>query len=242
MPTVSGVFRSQESARNAVAALKQEGLSRVNLLLPEARESQIDAVPVSETEQPGMGKAVGGVVGGAVGMAAGMEFGTAAATILIPGVGPVLAVGLAAAAILGIGGAVGGAVVGEALEKDSTKGLPADELFVYKDALRQGRSVLFVETKYDDEAQRAREILAGAGAESIDAAREEWWIGLRSAEAEHYRSLGGEFESAEKDYRLGFEAALRNGSGVVNPDPRSSEAYRCGYQRGRAYQEKPLRD
>src|SRR5262249_17523425 len=131
MRTVSGVFRSQEAATNAAAALKQGGFSRINLLLPQARESQIDAVPVSETEQPGMGKAVGGVVGGAVGMAAGIEFGTAAATILIPGVGPVLAAGLAAAAILGIGGAVGGAAVGEALEKDSTRGLPADELFVY---------------------------------------------------------------------------------------------------------------
>ncbi len=71
-------------------------------------------------------------------MAAGLEFGAAAATVLIPGVGPVLAVGLAAAAILGIGGAVGGAAAGAALEKDSTTGLPADELFVYKDALRQG--------------------------------------------------------------------------------------------------------
>jgi hypothetical protein len=241
MRTVSGVFRSQDAATNAATALKQEGLSRINLLLPQARESQIDTVPLSETEQPGMGRAVGGVVGGAVGMAAGLEFGTAAATILIPGVGPVLAAGLAAAAILGIGGAVGGAAVGEALETDSTRGLPADELFVYKDALRQGRSVLFVETKHDDEAQRAREILANAGAETIDAAREEWWIGLRSAEAEHYRNLGGEFESAEKDYRLGFEAALRNGNGVVNPDPRASEAYRCGYKRGIAYQEQRWR-
>ncbi len=37
-----------------------------------------------------MGKTVGGVLGGALGMAAGMELGAAAATILIPGVGPVL--------------------------------------------------------------------------------------------------------------------------------------------------------
>jgi hypothetical protein len=137
---------------------------------------------------------------------------------------------------------VGGAAVGQALETDSTRGLPADELFVYKDALRQGRSVLFVETKHDDEAERAREILSNAGAETIDAAREEWWIGLRSAEAEHYRSLGGEFETAEKDYRLGFEAALRNGSGVVQPDPRASEAYRCGYKRGIGYQEQTSRE
>src|SRR5450759_5201932 len=125
-----------------------------------------------------MVKAVGGVVGGAVGIAAGMELGAAAAAILIPGVGPVLAVGIAAAAILGVGGVVGGAAAGSALEKDSTTGLPADELFVYKDALKQGRSVIFVEAR-DDEAEKAHAVLANAGAESIDAAREEWWIGLR---------------------------------------------------------------
>jgi hypothetical protein len=155
-----------------------------------------------------MGKAVGGVLGGALGMAAGMELGVAAATILIPGVGPVLAVGIAAAAILGVGGVVGGAAVGAALEKDSTVGLPADELFVYKNALKQGRSVIFVEAGDDDEAAKADAVLANAGAESIDAAREEWWVGLRSAEKEHYRALGGNFENAELDYRRGFEAAL----------------------------------
>ena len=84
-----------------------------------------------------------------------MELGAAAATILIPGVGPVLAVGIAAAAILGVGGAVGGAAAGAALEKDSTMGLPADELFVYKDALKQGRSVILVEAQNDDEAAKA---------------------------------------------------------------------------------------
>ena len=119
-----------------------------------------------ETEQPGMGKAVGGVIGGAVGMAAGMELGAAAATILIPGVGPVLAMGMAAAAILGVGGVVGGAAAGAALEKDSTTGLPVDELFVYKDALKQGRSVIFVEARDDDEAAKAHAVFANAGAES----------------------------------------------------------------------------
>ena len=55
------------------------------LLIPGATASQVAAVPITETEQPGMGKAVGGVLGGAIGMAAGMELGAAAATILIPG-------------------------------------------------------------------------------------------------------------------------------------------------------------
>ena len=210
MTTVAGVFRSRERAEHAAVDLRQTGLRSINLLLPSATASEVDAVPTTETEQPGMGKAFGGVLGGAIGMAAGMEMGAAAATILIPGVGPVLAVGIAAAAIMGVGGALGGAAAGAALENGSTMGLPADELFVYRDALKQGRSVIFLEARDDDEAAKAHTVLANAGAESIDAAREEWWIGLRSAEEEHYRALGGNFENAERDYRRGLEAALRS--------------------------------
>jgi hypothetical protein len=235
MPIVAGVFRSRERAKHAAVDLRESGLRTVNLLIPSATTSQVERVPTSETEQPGMGKAVGGVVGGAVGMAAGMELGAAAATILIPGVGPVLAVGLAAAAILGVGGAVGGAAAGAALEKEHTTGLPADELFVYKDALKQGRSVIFVEARDEDEAAKARAEFARAGAESIDAAREEWWIGLRSAEKEHYHALGGHFDSAEQDYRRGFETGLRESNGAANAKPAGSHAYRCGYERGIEY-------
>jgi hypothetical protein len=235
MTTVAGVFRSRERAEHAAVDLRQAGLLSINLLIPGATASQVYAVPTTETEQPGMGKAVGGVLGGALGMAAGMELGAVVATILIPGVGPVLAVGIAAAAILGVGGVVGGAAAGAALEKDSTTGLPADELFVYKAALKQGRSVIFVEARDDDEAAQADAVLANAGAESIDAAREEWWIGLRSAEKENYRALGGNFENAERDYRRGFEAALRHSNGTASADRAASEAYRRGYERGTAY-------
>lgn len=193
MTTIAGVFRSRECAERAACDLRQAGLESLNLLGPGAADGQVDAVPTSDTEQQGMGKAVGGVVGGAIGVAGGLGVGTAAAAMLIPGLGQVLAVGIAAAAVLGAGGAVGGAAAGAALEQGSTAGIPADELFVYKDALRQGRSVLFVQARDDHEATRTREALAQAGAESIDAASEAWWIGLRSAEQEHYQTLGGGF-------------------------------------------------
>ena len=73
-------------------------------------EEQVHSVPVSETEQPGVGKAIGGVVGAALGMAGGFELGVGI-TALVPGVGPVLAVGLAGMALLGAGGAVAGAAL-----------------------------------------------------------------------------------------------------------------------------------
>ena len=60
----------------------------------------------------------------------------------------------------------------------------------------------------EDQQDKAGEIMKLAGAESLDAARERWWLGLRSAEEEHYRSKGRDFSIDEQCYRRGFEAAL----------------------------------
>jgi hypothetical protein len=233
MTTVSGVFRSKETADRAANDLRQSGVRNINLIAPGAG-ARADTVPTTETEQPGMGRAVGGVVGAALGIAGGFEIGTAAASLLLPGVGPVVAIGIAAATLLGAGGAVGGAVAGAALEEETTTGLPEDELYVYKDAVRQGRTVLFVQARDHDEAARTRKVLEMAGAETIDSAREQWWIGLRGAEAEHYLSLGRNFARDEKAYRRGFETALCNGAVPEG----ESDAFRAGYERGKAYRGK----
>ena len=127
-------------------------------------------------------------------------------------------------------------------------GLPRDELYVYEDALRRGRSVVIAFA--DDEliAENARAELARAGAETVDAAREEWWIGLRDAEQEHYTSQGGDFSVEEAKYRLGFEAALHpDRRGKADPDVAENlekkygadfitPAFRQGYERGQRYQ------
>ena len=100
----------------------------------------------------------------------------------------------------------------------------------------------------DEIAGRARQEMANAGAESIDAARDQWWIGLRDAEEEHYASQGGNFHVDEAAYRLGFEAALhpdRRGKNYETTleslrtryaDESGMEAFRRGYDRGQAYQ------
>ena len=50
----------------------------------------------------------------------------------------------------------------------------------------QGRTVMIALADEGDQAEAARQILQRNGAESIDAAREQWWVGLRNAEKEHY--------------------------------------------------------
>lgn len=250
MRTATGVFDSREAACRAFGELRRIGfaLDRINLLSPQASEAEIHAVPVSETEQPGVGKFLGGVVGAALGMAGGFELGVEI-TAIMPGVGHVLAAGLAGMALAGAGGAALGAAAGSAIDQNSTEGLPADEIFFYEDALRRGKTVIIVMAHGGAEARRAREIMASAGAESLDAARQAWWIGLRNAEGEHYRALGYNFEHDHEIYREGFEAALRRPVRGMTYDEAApylqteyphvweSDPFRSGFARGREYHE-----
>jgi hypothetical protein len=106
----------------------------------------------------------------------------------------------------------------------------------------------------EESASRLRELMKKEGAESVDAAREQWWIGLRSAEESHYSKSGKNFANDERFYRLGFQAALHaktrcmefdQVSGAMNaaledvqrqhPGVDVEEAFTRGYQRGRDY-------
>jgi hypothetical protein len=245
MDTVAGVFTSRDAAERAAAQLRDAGLTDINLLTPGASEQQIESVPTSDTEQPGMGKAVGGLVGAGLGLAGGLHLGTAAASAVIPGVGPVVAIGLVAAGLLGAGGFAAGAKAGETIERRASDGLPVDELWVYKDALRQGRTVLFVQFHDEDQEAKARDVLAQSGAESIDAARHAWWVGLRSAEQEHYQAQGGDFARDEHSYRAGFQAAQHDNGSAHEAYARygnasiNEQAFCRGYERGRDHRNRP---
>ena len=111
MESIVGIFNSFADAKRASAILRTLGIpdNRLTAISPHTTEAELEAeVPTTETEQPGMGAALGGTVGGALGAAGGLEAGAAVASFLIPGVGPVLALGLIGAAIFGVGGAAAG--------------------------------------------------------------------------------------------------------------------------------------
>jgi len=213
MEPVVGIFPSRLPAENAARTLRDKGFSehQVSMLLPGdpiAPELLENEVPTEEAEQSGTGPAVGGVVGAAAGASAGFGAGALVASLLVPGVGAVTAVGLAAAALFGAAGAVTGAKAGEALEH-SRHGIPKDELYLYEDALAHGYGVVFVEPRTELQSASARRILIDAGAQSLEAARDTWWVGIRDAEKAHFDAAGGDFESAEDVYRQGLLAALR---------------------------------
>jgi hypothetical protein len=249
METIVGIFSQRQEAENAVKQLCALGLTHkhVNILTPEASDQEINAVPTTQTEQPGMGKALGSVIGGGTGLFVGGATGSTAASLFVPGIGFIIAVGLAAAAFSGIVGAAVGAAAGGTLEHSLDTGLPQDEIFVYEEALRQGRTVIIVLTEEEAQEETVRNVLIHAGAESLDAAREQWWIGLRDAEEAAYDTPDGEFSRIESTYRTGFEAALRppvRGRSYEEardylhehyPTLCLEEPFRRGYERGQAH-------
>jgi hypothetical protein len=250
MIAVVGTFQSRSAAERGAADLAPLEIpkDRINILTPEVTDKELAAVPTVAGEQPGMGKAMGAVVGGAIGIAGGVGLAPVIASLLVPGVGPVVGIGILASALLGAIGAVGGTAVGAALESEVFKGLPEDELLIYEDALRTGRTVVVVMAE-DHQADAVRGALLLSGAETIDRAREMWWLGLRDVEKEKYPVDGANFEHDERDFRAGFEAALqlqnRNRSWdecyqeLAERDARvyENEVFRRGYERGLQYLE-----
>ena len=243
MISVVGVFRDHEAAQEVNDLLRAAGIpeDRRILLLPGASEEDMAHVPVTEAEAPVMGKVIGGLVGGALGV------GAAAGVAAIPGVGPVTVIGLLGLALLGVGGTAAGVKVGDVLDDALYDGLPVDELFVYEDALRKGRSVVIALVESDDEAERARGIIAQAGAETIDAARDQWWIGLRSTSnwptSRPMRSgIASPEESRKKMITLGIGKARSRSTAPASsrrsspgpaavPIPRSSSCSGAGIRR-----------
>jgi hypothetical protein len=242
MQTVAGTFATRADAERAVAQLDRLGIprDRSTLLSPGG---DVRRVPTEDGERPGIGAAIGGVVGAATGAAVGFPLG-AAVTMMIPGIGPIIASGIIGALLFG----AGGAAIGATLEESLVAGLPRDELFVYEDALRRGRSVVVALVEDDERAKAARDALRAAGAESIDAARERWWLGLRSAEEERFEGGAAAFNRDEALFRRGFEAALHPAVRAKTWDEAFPElralfpaevdapAFRHGWERGQDYQ------
>jgi hypothetical protein len=248
MEIVTGVFKSQGDAENAVNQLRSLGVpeEQIGVITPGTQTAQGNtSVPVADTEEPGMGRAMGAAVGGAVGAASGATLGLAAASLAIPGIGPVIAFGVVGAAVLGLVGAAAGSALGDQVEEELGEGVPHEDIFVYEDALRHGNSVVIAHVT-DDQASQAREIVENSGAEDIDALREHWWAEVRDEERAYYNRDGRDFDRDEAMYRQGFQAAQhprRRGKAYTEVEDDLRTAYggeldtcfREGYERGSIY-------
>lgn len=246
MEVVTGVFKSRDDAERAVSQLRALGIpeKRIGIVSPGTAPEGETSVLVTDTEEPGMGKAMGAAVGGAMGAAGGATLGLAAASLAIPGVGPIVAFGMVGAALLGLVGAAAGSAVGDTVEEELGEGIPHEDVFLFEDALRHGNTVVIAYTDDGDQEDRAEEVLNEAGALDIDTLREHWWTEVREDERANYP---GNWDVDEPSYRRGYQAALhprRRGRAYSEVEEDLLTAYtgttldrpfQAGYERGQSY-------
>lgn len=180
MKTVVGIFGSPSAAQLAIASLVKAGLppSKVRQLNPGSSEREVhSAIPTSETEQSGMGRAIGGLVGATFAVTAGLLL----LGVIRDGTGQLTSGVLFALAAFALGGGIAGAVAGGALENRMSVGLPKDEIYFYEEALRRGRSAVFALAANYEQEEIAKRVFGQAGAESLDAGDENWHVGLSPA-------------------------------------------------------------
>ena len=155
METAIGVFTSRDSAEECVKELLQRGVP----------ESSLIFLTRSESEAKTVGKQLGAFAGGFAGGAAGMTAGVAAATLLLPGIGAVFALGFGAAALLGLAGAGAGASTGAAIAHESKGPQPtadaksSEDVAFFREVLKEGRSLIVVRTEAQEVAATASAIL-----------------------------------------------------------------------------------
>jgi hypothetical protein len=172
MKTVIGLFDDFEGARRAVAALLERGHARADISLiahdtartaDVAQEDYQSDAPIADAagDKAGTGAAIGAGVGGLVGFLAG------AGALVLPGIGPVLAVGplLAGLAGAGVGAGIGG-LVGTLAQA----GVPQHDAEFYAEAVRRGGTLVVVRAN-DGEFREVAGVLEGYGAIDVDERR-----------------------------------------------------------------------
>lgn len=162
LSSVFGIYLTRNDAEAAVDALKAVNFtdSDISVLLPQEVESQslptqrTTKAPAAATAGAGSGAVVGGTIGWLAGVGA----------LVIPGLGPFLAVGPMVATLLGagVGGAVGGAAGGLI-----GLGIPEREAKLYEGRLLKGAILVAVQCGSADLAAQAKSVMAETGAEDV---------------------------------------------------------------------------
>ena len=150
---LTGMFRDRESSENAYNTLQEKGYTKddINLVMSEETRKKHFAGEAKETEigtKAAEGAGKGAAIGGGVGATAGViaAIGT---SLVIPGLGLIvagpIAAGLAGAGAGGITGGVVGALIGS--------GIPEARAELYESGIKDGNIVLGVHPRNPEDAE-----------------------------------------------------------------------------------------
>jgi uncharacterized membrane protein len=157
MKTISGLFDTQEEARQAVDALEDAGIASddVSVISPDGSATQSDAA-----EGAGIGATVGAVGGLLAGLGA----------FAIPGIGPVVGAGWLATTLAGAAaGGIAGGLVGSLTEA----GVDEDDAHVYAESIKRGGTMIVARVD-EAQAEPAEAILGRHGRIDIQSRRSEY--------------------------------------------------------------------
>jgi hypothetical protein len=145
-PTVVGLFDTIEQAQQTVQDLLDNGVPSTDIsLLTRNPQDAPPPAPSSDAADAADRVAAGAFGGGVLGSVLGVLAGVSG--LVIPGVGPVLAVGPLATAIgSALAGASLGAVSGGLLSALTAAGVPKEQAHTYAEGVRRGGSLVAVTT------------------------------------------------------------------------------------------------
>jgi hypothetical protein len=151
---VTGLFRDRESAERAYGTLSERGYSQndVNLVMSdETRKKHFSGESSKNTElgnKAAEGAGIGGAVGGTLGAIAA-ALAAAGTSLVLPGVGLVVAGPLAAALAGGGAGAATGGLLGALIGS----GIPEERVKHYESGINEGGILMGVHPRSDEDAQ-----------------------------------------------------------------------------------------
>lgn len=147
---LTGMFSDRESTEQAYETLQKRGYTKddINLVMSDTTRKQFSdgesEIGTKALEGAGTGSAIGGVVGAAVGLIAAI--GT---SLVIPGLGLIVAGPLAA----GLAGAGAGSVTGGLIGALVGYGIPEDRAKMYESGVKEGKIVMGVHPRNEEDAE-----------------------------------------------------------------------------------------
>ena len=157
--TVVALLDNPDEALKAVDELLQSGFQKKDIGV--VANDQVPAEFKAVMKDMGKGAAVGGLTGLLL----------AAATAIVPGFGPLVVAGPAAALVAGLAyGGLAGGLIGALI----SKGIPEQHAHAYAEGLRRGGTLVTVHAANDERVQRGVDVMKRRGALNLDERMRQW--------------------------------------------------------------------
>ncbi len=209
--TIIAVYDSLSSARDAVESLIENGYDAEDISVVTYDDQgqygrildagDLDTLGTADDDvSAGEGAAFGALAGLAVGMG----------SLLIPGIGPVIAAGpLVSALAGGAVGAAAGAATGGLVAALVDMGVPEEDAHTYAESVRRGGATVIVRTG-DDRAESAGMLMTSCGPIDIDRTADNWRRSGWNRFDEAAEPLPGDRLDRESDFSRTGESNVRS--------------------------------